>query len=142
MESHDEANDIPLPLRGKTVSRCIVDTAFGIDFIEGGKRSTIRIESRFLLRALGADRSLSIDRVDEMGKALVLIGKTVTKALARSDGALGVTFEDGTVLSVPPDPSMEAWEFAGPDRSVVVSLPGGGLSTWLGAKHAKSRGKP
>jgi len=142
MEAHDEASDLTLPLRGKTVSRCIVDSSFGIDFIEGGKRSTIRIESAFRLRALGADRSLSIDRVEDMGKALVLIGKTVTKALARRDGGLGVTFEDGTILSVPPDPSTEAWEFAGPDRSVVVSLPGGGLSTWMGAGRSKSRGKP
>src|SRR3989442_8737384 len=99
MEAHDEAKDIPLPLRGKTVSRCIVDSALGIDFIEDGKRSTIRIERPFLLRGLGADRPLSIDGVEDMGKALLLIGKTVAKALARSDGALGVTFEDGTVLS-------------------------------------------
>ena len=142
MEAHDEAKDIPLPLRGKTVSRCIVDSALGIDFIEDGKRSTIRIESRFRIRGLGADKSLSIDQVEDMGKALGLIGKTVTKALARSDGALGVTFEDGTVLSVAPDPSTEAWEFAGPDRSVVVSLPGGGLSTWVEVQQSKTRGRP
>ena len=142
MESHDEAKDIPLPLRGKTVSRCIVDSALGIDFIEEGQRSTIRIERPFLLRALGADKSLSIGRVEDMGKALLLIGKTVTKALARSDGALGVVFDDGTILSVPPDALSEAWEFAGPDRSGIVSLAGGVLSTWVEAERPKSRGKP
>ena len=142
MESHDEAKDIPLPLRGKTVSRCIVDSALGLDFIEDGQRSTIRIERPFLLRALGADKSLSIGRVEDMGKALLLIGKTVTKALARSDGALGVVFDDGTILSVPPDALSEAWEFAGPDRSGIVSLAGGGLSTWVEAERPKSRGKP
>ena len=142
MEPHDEAKDIPLPLRGKTVSRCIVDSALGIDFIEEGERSTIRIERPFLLRALGADKSLSIGGVEDMGKALLLIGKTVAKALARSDGALGVVFDDGTVLSVPPDAVAEAWEFAGPDRSGVVSLAGGGLSTWVDVERPKSRGKP
>ena len=142
MESHDEADDIPLPLRGKTVSRCIVDSALGIDFIEAGQRSTIRIESRFLIRGLGTEKSLSIGRIEEMGKALSLIGKTVTKALARRDGALGVTFDDGTILSVPPDSSIEAWEFAAPDRSIVVSLPGGGLSTWVSVERSRSRGKP
>ncbi len=142
MESHNEAKDIPLPLRGKTVSRCIVDSALGIDFIEAGQRSTIRIESRFRIHAFGADKPLSIGRVEDMGKALSLIGKTVAKALARSDGALGITFDDGTVLSVAPDPSTEAWEFAGPDRSVVVSMAGGGLSTWVDVGHPKTRGKP
>ena len=142
MEPRDEAKDIPLPLRGKTVSRCIVDSALGIDFIEKGERSTIRIERPFLLRALGADKSLSIGRVEDMGKALLLIGKTVSKALARGDGALGVVFEDGTVLSVPPDALSEAWEFAGPDRSGVVSLAGGGLSTWVDVVPPKSRGRP
>jgi hypothetical protein len=142
VESHDETEDITLPLRGKTVSRCIVDSALGIDFIEAGQRSTIRIESHFLLRRLGPDKSFSTERVADMGKALALIGKTVTKAFARSDGALGVTFEDGTVLSVPPDPSTEAWEFAGPDRSGVVSLAGGGLSTWVEVERVRTRGKP
>jgi len=142
MEPHDEAKDIPLPLRGKTVSRCIVDSALGIDFIEDGQRSTIRIERPFLLRALGAEKSVSIGRVEDMGKALLLIGKTVAKALARSDGALGVVFEDGTVLSVAPDALSEAWEFAGPDRSGVVSLAGGGLSTWVDVDRPKIRGKP
>ena len=58
------------------------------------------------------------------------------------DGALGVVFEDGTVLSVPSDALAEAWEFAGPDRSGVVSLAGGGLSTWVDVVPPKSRGRP
>jgi len=142
VEPNDEAKDIPLPLRGKTVSRCIVDSALGIDFIAGGERSTIRIESHFLLRRLGPDKSFSTERVADMGKALALIGKTVSKALARGDGALGVVFEDGTVLSVPPDALAQAWEFASPDRSGVVSLAGGGLSTWVDVGPPKSRGRP
>jgi len=77
-----------------------------------------------------------------MGKALVLIGKTVSKALAQGDGGLGVTFADGTELSVPPDPSYEAWEFAGSDGSIVVSLAGGGLTTWAAVQRSKARGKP
>ena len=137
-----ETQDIPLPLRGKTVSRCIVDAAFAIDFIEEGRRSTIRIEGRFLLRERGEDMPLAAGRVEDMGKALVLIGKTVSKALARGTGALEVTFDDGTELSVPPNPSIDAWEFAGPDRSIVGSLAGGGLSTWAKVERANARGKP
>ena len=133
---------MPLPLRGKTVSRCIVDTAFAIDFVEGDKRSTIRIEGRFVLSRDGDETPLSVDRIEDMGKALVLIGKTVSKALARGSGALGLTFVDGTELSVPPDPSREAWEFVASDRSVVVSLAGGGLSSWAKVERPKTRGKP
>ena len=136
---HDEAEDIPLPLRGKAVTRCIIDNAIGLDFIEEGKRSTIRIESSFVIRGNGPDKSLSVARVEDMGRALVLIGKTVLKALARGDGALGVTFDDGTILSVPPNPSTGAWEFAGSDRSVVVSNPGGGLSMFIEPEPAKAK---
>ncbi len=142
MEPPVETQDIPLPLRGKTVSRCIVDTAFAIDFIEQGRRSTIRIEGRFLLREGGEDMPLAAGRIEDMARALVLMGKTVTKALARGNGALEVTFEDGTELSVPPNPSIDAWEFAGPDRSIVVSLAGGSLSTWARVERANARGKP
>jgi len=138
---HDESEDIPLPLRGKAVTRCIVDNAIGLDFIDDGKRSTIRIESSFQIRGIGADKSLCIGRVEDMGKALVLIGKTVEKALARGDGALGVTFDDGTVLSVLPDLLTEAWEFAGSDRSVVVCNPGGGLSMFVEPEPAKAKPK-
>jgi len=137
-----ETQNIPLPLRGKTVSRCIVDTTFAIDFIDHGQRSTIRIEGRFLLREGGEDLPLAAGRVEDMARALVLIGKTVTRALARDTGALEVTFDDGTELSVPPNPSVDAWEFAGPDRSIVGSLAGGGLSTWARVDRANARGKP
>src|SRR3989442_14200470 len=94
-----------------------------------------------MLRRLGPDKSFSTERVADMGKALLLIGKTVSKALARGDGALGVVFEDGTVLSVPPDALAEAWEFAGSDRSGVVSLAGGGLFTWGDVVPPQSRGR-
>lgn len=142
MEPPLETQDIPLPLRGKTVSRCIVDNAFAIDFIEQGRRSTIRIEGRFLLREGGEDLPLAAGRIEDMARALVLIGKTVSKALARGTGALEVAFEDGTELVVPPNPTVDAWEFAGPDRSVVGSLAGGGLSTWTRVERANARGKP
>src|SRR2546428_13362591 len=85
---------------------------------------TTLFRSHFLLRRLGPDKSFSTERVADMGKALALIGKTVSKALARGDGALGVVFEDGTVLSVPPDALAEAREFAGSDRRGVVRLSG------------------
>ena len=142
MEPPVNAEDIPLPLRGKTIARCIVDDAFGIDFIEEGRRSTIRIEGRFRFRDRIEELSISPGKIEDMGRALVLIGKTVTKAVARGIGALEVTFDDGTELSVPPNPSIEAWEFAGPDKSIVVSLAGGGLSTWAKVERMKARGKP
>ena len=93
MEPNDEAKDIPLPLRGKTVSRCIVDSALGIDFIEGGERSTIRIESHFLLRfrrfiAAGSNQGLAWGLVAAASEVAVAFGSGSAKALTPSRGII------------------------------------------------------
>lgn len=60
---------------------------------------------------------------------LLLLRKTVSRALAFDDGKLHVEFEDGDVLTVEPSP-YEPWQVNGSDGSLVVSVAGGGLAVW------------
>jgi len=60
----------------------------------------------------------------------MLVGKTIARAIGRKDGSLDVSFTDGSRLVVHIDPGYEAWELSASDGFMVVSLPGGGLSTW------------
>lgn len=46
------------------------------------------------------------------------------------DGTLELTFEDGTVLQVPPHSYYEAWIIEGPGQHLAVCAPGGKVVVW------------
>ena len=90
----------------------------------------IRIEGRMSIEHGGTQLGLSGEKPAEAGQASILVGKTIQHAIAGKDGSLDVRFTDGSRLVVPSDPDYEAWEANATDGFMVVSLPGGGLSTW------------
>ena len=94
--------------------------------------ATIRIDGEFAVR--GTDgrtwRLRPADDATALAPALRLFGLTVDRAEAHKDGTLEVAFADGSGLRIAPDPSSEAWEFAGEQGVRVVSLPGGDLAVW------------
>ena len=122
--------DIDLRLNGKTVSRCCVDSAFSLEVLEKDSRTVIRIGGRMSIEDGGIQLSLSGEKSGEAGQASILVGKTIDHAIAGKDGGLDVRFTDGSRLVVPFDPDYEAWEANATDGFMVVSLPGGGLSSW------------
>jgi len=122
--------DVDLRLNGKTISRCCFDTALILEVLEKGSRTSIRIGGLMNIHLHGVERNLSGEKPAEVGEAFVLIGKTIKSAVGRGDGSLRISFEDGTELLVPIDPHYEAWEVNSTDGFMVISLPGGKLSTW------------
>lgn len=129
MEKHENGGEEALPIRGKEVSRCFVDAAFGIQFFEGGE-TTIRVEGRFSLRLNDEVWDLDPEDKSRVGKAAILVGKVVKEAVAFADGGLRMDFADGAALLVPPDRDYEAWEASAPGGFLAVSTAGGGLSVW------------
>ena len=119
-----------VPLQGKTVTRCLVDHAFGIELWEREGTTTIRIEGGFVFQGHGEEHQLSPAHPTTLGPALSTIGNAVTSARAYKDGCLKVHFTDGSILSVKPDAAYEAWEIAGTRGLRVVCTPGGSLSIW------------
>ena len=119
-----------VPLEGKTVTRCLVDHAFGIELWERNSTTTIRIEGDFVFQGYGGEHQLSPAYPTALGPALSTIGKAIVSARACKDGCLDVHFADGSTLSVKPDPEYEAWEIVGTGGLRVVCTPGGSLSIW------------
>jgi len=121
--------DIDLRLRGRAVSRLFIDHRLGLEFLEHGVETTLVVGGRSRLKHGGAWLELSADNSQEVGKASILVRKTVDRAVAHEDGSLEVNFMDGDMLFVGPDPGYEAWEAYASDGMKVISLPGGWLAT-------------
>ncbi|MBI3326060.1 MAG: hypothetical protein HYZ81_05085 [Nitrospinae bacterium] len=118
------------PLAGKTVTRCFVDHALGIECWDRERETTIRIEGNFVFRVSGAEHRLSPEQPTALGPALSIIHKGVVSAWVHKGGCLEVNFSDGSGLSVEPDAEYEAWEIVGSGGLRVVCAPGGTLSIW------------
>ena len=120
-----------LPLAGRVVTKCLVDFAFTLHFwVTGDAHALIRIGGAFELATDGHRLQLEPEAPTELGPALGLHQREVQRAFAARDGSLEVTFTDGTVLRVLPDPAYEAWEAHFEDGAILVSRPGGGITYW------------
>ncbi len=119
-----------IPLEGQTVSRCFLDTAFGIEFWENGSEITLRIEGGFLFKENGEEHKLYPDQPAALGPALSVFQKEVCHSIAGKEGRLYIEFSDGSRLSVAADSEYEAWEIVGSGGLRVVCGPGGRLSVW------------
>src|SRR5205823_915930 len=85
------------------------------------------VESSFLHCAANGSRQLcSPDRPDSVAPALAALHRSVEWASSSDDGALTLAFDDGSGLTVWPNPAFEAWQVVGPGSALVVCMPGGG----------------
>jgi hypothetical protein len=92
----------------------------------------IVIESPFTLMAEGTEYALDPGERGGLGPLLALWPDELTTASSGSDGTLNLTFGNGAILTVPPDPHYEAWQVAGPGTALIVCMPGteGQLAVW------------
>jgi len=120
-----------LPFRGLTVTQVQVDFAFGLNFDDKG---AVRISNAATLSWV--DRGQRPERVtldperQDVVPGLALFNAEVLSAVAFKSGTLRLVFGDGHVLTVKPDPQHEAWIATGPDKMLIVGLPGGDLAVW------------
>lgn len=111
------------------VVRCMVDYAFSIH-TEGG--IVLRVENEFIYKsASGLSQRLNpAGDPSQLGPALSIARSSVTAGFADDRGNLHVDFADGSTVEVSPDEQYEAWTLNGPEGLLLVSCPGGGLTTW------------
>lgn len=62
---------------------------------------------------------------------LPLLHREVTAASVEGQGRLVLTFGD-TTLGCSPHEQYEAWNYTGPDGTLIVCQPAGGLAVWPG----------
>jgi len=60
---------------------------------------------------------------------MAAIGSTFTTFAISDEGTLSFVVGEARV-ELPPHPKYEAWDIAGPDKQLVVCLPGGQLAIW------------
>ena len=128
-----------IPLQGKAVTRCFVDSAFGLECWERDSLTTIRIEGLFVFEEQGVEQHLSPEYPSTLGPVLSVLGQTVTSAHAHKNGDLAVYFANGSRLSVAPDAEYEAWEMVTSEGLRVVCTAGGNLSIWHAERDSHKR---
>lgn len=118
-----------LPLRGDMVSRCVVDAAFQIQFLERADPITVTIESPFIVIESGVSREVSPADPPTLGPVLSVIGRSVKAACAMKTGHLRLEIED-LCLVVDPDERYEAWSVVSDNNLKLICMPGGSVAVW------------
>lgn len=127
VENHDAWE---LPLGGRVVTRCLVDSAFGLLFSDGEVGVELKVEGPFALSLPGSEEiQLNPEEVGTLAPALRLFNKEVHLARAYKHGELWLEFTCGSSLEVPPDNRYESWGIVG-EGWRIVSGPGRELSIW------------
>lgn len=124
------SGDVDLRLAGRTVSRCYVDDAFGIQLLEDGPEVDLRLGGPFVVGDGITEWRAHAETMSNLDKALAIVHRTLTRAVARADGTLAIELSGGLTIRVPPNPPYESWTLASADGMKVVCLPSGGLAIW------------
>ena len=132
--SDETSGDVELPIAGRSVSVVGISRfapLLRLHFWPSGdpdREYTLQIDGP--LRIVSTTREWMIDPEAGPDPAyLLLVDKTVSRAIASHDGSLHVEFTDGDRMRVPPD-QYEPWQLSGDDGTLIVSVAGGGLSIW------------
>ena len=117
-----------LPLDGREVTQCRVDSDFSLVSCEPTRDDVVIRVASFRLAGRSGDETL-IDAEgprDRLAPALTLYRDRIGHAKAWKDGRLEITFSSGRTLTASPDPDYESWEVSGPGSIMLVCVPGGG----------------
>jgi hypothetical protein len=72
-----------------------------------------------------------LDQPETLGHALKVVGAEVIRAETTDNGALHLSFSDGSEIDCDAHPQLEAWQVVGGSpQYLVVSIGGGELAVW------------
>ena len=116
-----------LPIVGEVVTRVAFDAAVSLVTTVG----ELRVQCSFELEVEGSTAT-TVDPFDAAPHAATLVrqhGRAITVARV-AGGVLELRIGTDVVIRVLPDEAYEAWTYSGDDGTLVVSTPGGELTTW------------
>ncbi|WP_181311676.1 DUF6188 family protein [Nocardioides campestrisoli] len=118
-----------IDLAGKALTGVELDDASILHLtIDGGWLLSVENDYE-LVTAEGRHRTLDEAETLMVSALTGQVGRLVRTFAIEGDGSLVVTVGD-VGLSVPASSDYESWNLVGPDRVLVVSMPGGQLATW------------
>lgn len=132
MSSMNELSDDggELPLAESEVTRCCFDYGTSLLFLRDHEDYELRLQTSFSLVTSTGIHQIEPEDLSTVAVMLRVIRLEVAHAACSGEGALSISFTDGTAIHVEPDPRYEAWTFNGPNGLLIVALPGGGLAIW------------
>ncbi|MCX5232723.1 DUF6188 family protein [Streptomyces sp. NBC_00233] len=123
---------VPAELVGARVTRAAFDYQVRISFTDHDLDGRVRLDGELVIEtpitvtdAFGTRVSLTPGTGTALAPLLGLFTKAVTKAEVTGLGTLSLGFDDGTRLSVDPDPDYESWSLTGSGFEPVLVGPGG-----------------
>ncbi|QES25053.1 hypothetical protein DEJ46_38680 [Streptomyces venezuelae] len=123
---------VPAGLVGARVTCTAFDNQVRISFADHEPDGRIRVDGELVIEtpitvtdAAGTQAILSPGTGMALAPLLGLFTRAVTKAEVTGLGTLSLGFDDGTRLSVDPDPGYEAWSLTGSGLESVLVGPGG-----------------
>jgi hypothetical protein len=132
MEMVDRGDRWSLAGDDAEVTRVCFDWAVTLTVGPVEPQLSVRIESPFVLAGLeGAPRQVDPEgEPSDLAPVLWLVRRRLTRLDALKDGRLDIGFSGGVELTVPVSEEFEAWELTDSAGGRIVSLPGGGTTTW------------
>jgi hypothetical protein len=123
---------VPAELVGTRVTRTAFDHQVRISFTDYAPDGRIRVDGELVIETpftltdtSGHQTLLTPATGPSLAPLLGLFAKSVTEAEVTGQGALSLGFDDGTRLSVEPDPDYESWNLTGSGIDPVLVGPGG-----------------
>ncbi|MFW6641503.1 DUF6188 family protein [Nocardiopsis algeriensis] len=123
---------IPVELVGAQVTRTAFDHQVRITFTAHGPDGRVRLGAELVVEtelsmtdADGGQVLLVPGTGSRLAPLLDLFTRTVTEVEVTGRGTLRLGFDDGTGLSVDPDPDYESWSLSGLGLDPVLVGPGG-----------------
>lgn len=128
---HEHVDRIELDAVDATLSQLSITFLVDMVLSNADVEMTVRIETAFTVRKGDECMRLVPDEPASLSPLLGIIRSSVEKVVAHKSGRLEITFADGLILSVESDASYESWQLTDNFGTRIVSIPGGGLATWL-----------
>jgi hypothetical protein len=129
---YDRGDHWALDVAGRTVDACRFDFGLTLIFSDSGTESlAIRIEEPFHMADGPTEHHLDPGADPRaMHPALAVLRRKLTSVLIFKDGGLEISLEGEVRLRVPASKHYEAWTITDTVGSVIVALPGGGVTPW------------
>ncbi|WP_030693349.1 DUF6188 family protein [Streptomyces globisporus] len=122
----------PAELVGTRVTRIAFDHQVRISFTDQAPDGGIRVDGELVIEtpfaltdASGHQALLAPATGPSLAPLLGLFARVVTETEVTGQGTLSLGFDDGTRLSVEPDPDYESWNLTGSGVDPVLVGPGG-----------------
>lgn len=123
---------VPTVLVGVRVTRTAFDHQVRISFTDHAPDGRIRVDGELVIEtpftltdASGHQALLTPATGPSLAPLLGLFAKVVTETEVTGLGTLSLGFDDGTQLSIEPDPDYESWCLTGSGIDPVLVGPGG-----------------